>query len=86
MNKIELQDIIDACEEAESDYLKLYRPLVGYEDELDLNVGIDDSMDDTLNEIEEKIGVAFPADFLQIYLLANGGKYFDVNQQEWIGE
>lgn len=79
MEKIELQEIIEACEEAESEYIKLYRPLLGYEDEISLNRGIDDSLEETLNEIETKVGVSFPADFLQIYLLSNGGKYFDIN-------
>jgi len=79
MEKIELQEIIDACEEANSDYLKLYRPLLGYEENLTLYRGVDDSLEETLNEIEAKVGVAFPADFLQIYLIANGGKYFDIN-------
>ena len=50
MKKIELQEIIDACEEAGSEYLKLYRPLQGYEDELEFNVGIDDSLEDALNQ------------------------------------
>ena len=79
MQKIELQDVIDACEEAESEYIKLFRPLLGYEDEISLNVGIDDSMEEILDEIEEKIGMKFPADFLQLYLICNGGKYFDIN-------
>lgn len=78
MEKIELQDIIDACEESKSEYIKLYRPLLGYEDDVSFNVGIDDSMEETLDEIERKVGVAFPADFLQLYLLSNGGKYFDI--------
>ena len=79
MEKIELQEIIDACEEANSEYLKLYRPLLGYEDKLEFNRGIDDSMEETLNEIEAKVGMEFPADFLQVYLISNGGKYFDIN-------
>ena len=79
MEKIELQEIIEACEEAESEYIKLYRPLLGYEDDVTLYRGIDDSMEGTLNEIEQKTGIQFPADFLQIYLIANGGKYFDIN-------
>lgn len=79
MEKIELQEIIEACDEADSEYIKLYRPLLGYEDEISLNRGIDDSLEFTLNEIEKKVGLEFPADFLQIYLLSNGGKYFDVN-------
>ena len=78
MKKIELQEIIEACEESESEYLKLDRPLHGYEDELDFNVGIDDSLEETLNLIEAKIGIEFPADFLQLYLISNGGKYFDI--------
>lgn len=78
MEKIELQEIIEACESAESEYIKLYRPLLGYEDEITLYRGIDDRLEDTLNEIERKVGIAFPADFLQIYLLSNGGKYFDL--------
>ena len=78
MEKIEIQEIIDACEASESEFIKLYRPLLGYDDEVSLNRGIDDSMEETLNEIESKVGIAFPADFLQIYLLANGGKYFDL--------
>lgn len=79
MEKIELQEIIEACEAAESEYIKLYRPLLGYEDEISLNRGIDDTLEDTLNEIEAKVGLEFPADFLQVYLLSNGGKYFDIN-------
>lgn len=79
MEKIELQEIIDACEEAGSEYLKLYRPLLGYEEEIELYRGIDDSLEEILNEIETKVGVEFPADFLQIYLISNGGKYFDIN-------
>lgn len=79
MEKIELQEVIEACEEAKSEYIKLFRPLLGYEDEISLNRGIDDSLEETLNEIEKKVGIAFPADFLQIYLIANGGKYFDIN-------
>ena len=79
MEKIELQEIIDACEEGESEYIKLFRPLLGYEDEISLNRGIDDTLEATLDEIESKVGIAFPADFLQIYLLSNGGKYFDLN-------
>ena len=78
MKKIELQEIIDACEEANSEYLNLYRPLLGYEDDLDFNVGIDDSLEGMLNEIEARVGIEFPADFLQVYLISNGGKYFDV--------
>ena len=78
MEKIELQDVIDACEAAESEYIKLYRPLLGYEDDVELYRGIDDSLEQILTEIEEMVGIAFPADFLQIYLLSNGGKYFDV--------
>ncbi len=78
MERIEIQEIIDACEASESEYIKLYRPLLGYDDEVSLNRGIDDSMEETLNEIESKVGIAFPPDFLQIYLLANGGKYFDL--------
>lgn len=79
MKKITLQEIIDACQEAESEYLKLYRPLLGYEEELDFNLGIDDSLEEMLNQIEKKIGIEFPADFLQLYLISNGGKYFDIN-------
>lgn len=79
MDKIELQEIIDVCEETNSEYLKLYRPLLGYEDEVSFNMGIDDRLEETLNEIEAKVGIEFPADFLQIYLISNGGKYFDVN-------
>ena len=79
MEKIELQEIIDACEQAESEYIKLYRPLLGYEDEVSFNIGIDDSLEGIINEIETKTGIVTPADFLQIYLLSNGGKYFDVN-------
>lgn len=79
MEKIEIQEIIDACEASGSDYIKLYRPLLGYDDEVILNRGIDDSLEETLNEIESKVGITFPSDFLQIYLLANGGKYFDLN-------
>ena len=78
MEKIELQEIIDTCEEAGSDYLKLYRPLLGYEENVEFYRGIDDSMEETLNQIEAKVGVEFPADLLQIYLIANGGKYFDI--------
>lgn len=78
MKKIELQEIIDVCEEAESEYLKLYRPLLGYEENVELYVGIDDSLEKCLDEIEKEVKIAFPADFLQIYLLSNGGKYFDV--------
>ena len=78
MEKIELQEIIDACEEAGSEYLKLYRPLLGYEDAVEFNRGIDDSLEETLNEIEARVGIEFPADFLQMYLLSNGGKYFDL--------
>ena len=54
MEKIELQEIIEACDEADSEYIKLYRPLLGYEDEISLNRGIDDSLEFTLNEIEKK--------------------------------
>ena len=79
MEKIELQEIIDVCEEAQSEYIKLYRPLLGYEDEVVLNRGIDDSLEGVLEEIETLTGVQFPADFLQLYLIANGGKYFDIN-------
>ena len=79
MEKIELQEIIDACEEAKSDYLKLYRPLLGYEDDVIFNRGIDDGLEETLSSIETSAGVEFPADFLQIYLISNGGKYFDIN-------
>lgn len=79
MEKIEIQEIIEACEEAESDYLRLYRPLLGYDEEVLLNRGVDDRVEETLNEIESKVGLSFPADFLQVYLIANGGKYFDVN-------
>lgn len=79
MEKIELQEIIDTCEEAESEYIKLYRPLLGYEDSVVLNRGIDDSLEEILEEIETATGVQFPADFLQLYLIANGGKYFDIN-------
>lgn len=79
MKKIELQDIIDACEESESEYIKLYRPLLGYEENLNFYMGIDDSMEAVLEEIEKKVGVEFPADFLQIYLLSNGGTYFDID-------
>lgn len=79
MEQIELQDIITACEEADSVYIKLYRSLLGYEDNVNLYRGIDDSMEENLNAIEEKSGIAFPPDFLQIYLLSNGGKYFDIN-------
>ena len=78
MEKIELQEIIDACEEAQSDYLKLYRPVLGYEDKLEFYRGIDDSLEETLEEIEARVGIEFPADFLQIYLISNGGKYFDI--------
>ena len=78
MEKIELQEIIEACEEVESEYIKLYRPLLGYEDDISLNRGIDDSLQGTLEAIEAKVGVEFPADFLQVYLIANGGKYFDI--------
>ena len=79
MEKIELQEIIDACETAESEYIKLFRPLLGYEDDVELYRGIDDSLEGTLNEIEDKVGIEFPADLLQIYLISNGGKYFDLN-------
>ena len=79
MEKIELQEVIEACEESESEYIKLYRPLLGYEDQISLNIGIDDSMEKTLEEIEEKVGIECPSDLLQIYLISNGGKYFDVN-------
>lgn len=78
MEKIELQEIIDACEQAKSDYLQLYRPLLGYEENIQFYRGIDDSMQEVLEEIEAKVGLAFPADFLQLYLISNGGKYFDV--------
>lgn len=78
MEKIELQEIIDACEEANSEYLKLYRPLLGYEEDVEFYRGVDDSMEGTLSEIEAKVGVEFPGDFLQIYLISNGGKYFDI--------
>ena len=78
MKKIDVQEIIDACEEVKSDYIQLYRPLLGYEDEVELYEGIDDSLQEPLEEIESKVGLAFPADFLQVYLLSNGGKYFDV--------
>jgi len=79
MEKIELQEVIEACENAKSDYIKLYRPLLGYEENLHLIRGIDDTMEETLNEIEARIGIEFPADLLQIYLISNGGKYFDVD-------
>lgn len=79
MEKIELQEIIDACEASESEFIKLYRPLLGYEENVELYRGIDDSLEGILNEIEEMVGMAFPADFLQLYLLSNGGKYFDIN-------
>lgn len=78
MEKMELQEIIDACEKAESEYLDLYRPLLGYEDELTFYRGADDSIMDTIKEMEEKIGIQFPPDFFQIYLLSNGGRYFDI--------
>ena len=55
MKKIELQDIIDACEESESEYIKLYRPLLGYEENLNFYMGIDDSMETVLEEIENKL-------------------------------
>lgn len=79
MAKIELQEIIDVCEASESEYLKLYRPLLGYEDEVSFNVGIDDTLEAALNKLEEKVGIEVAPDFLQIYLISNGGKYFDVN-------
>lgn len=79
MENIELQEIIDACEESESDYIALFRPLLGYEDNVEFHRGIDDSLQDTLEEVEEKIGVEVPGDFLQLYLISNGGKYFDIN-------
>ena len=79
MKKIELQEIIEACEAAESEYLRLYRPLQGYEDELEFNIGIDDSLEEVLTEIENKVGIQFPGDLLQLYLISNGGKYFDID-------
>ena len=78
MEKIELQEIIEACEEAESEYLKLYRPLLGYEDQMEFYRGIDDSLEPSLNEIEGNLGFEIPADFLQVYLISNGGKYFGI--------
>ena len=78
MEKIELQEIIDACEKSGSEYINLYRPLLGYEDDITLYRGADDSVMDALTEVETKIGLEFPADFFQVYLLSNGGKYFDI--------
>lgn len=79
MEKIELQEIIDACEESKSEYINLYRPLLGYEDQVTLYRGVDDSVLGIIAEIEEVTNVQLPADFFQVYLLSNGGKYFDVN-------
>lgn len=78
MEKIELQEVIDTCEEAESDYIKLYRPLLGYEDNIQLYRGIDDSLQEILEEIEGRVGLALPADLIELYLISNGGKYFDI--------
>ncbi len=79
MEKIELQEIIDACTEVESEYIKLYRPLLGYEDSVNFYRGIDDSLEEALDELETDIGMKIPADLLQVYLISNGGKYFDIN-------
>lgn len=78
MDKVELQEIIEACEKADSDYIRLYRPLLGYEENLDLNRGIDDSLEETVNLLERNVGIELPGDLLQLYLIANGGKYFDI--------
>lgn len=79
MEKIELQEIIDVCENEKSEYINLYRPLLGYEDEITLYRGVDDSALDVVAEVEAKSQIKFPPDLFQVYLLSNGGKYFDVN-------
>lgn len=79
MEKIELQEIIDACEEAKSEYINLYRPLLGYEDQISLYRGIDDSVLEIVSAIEGAANIQLPADFFQVYLLSNGGKYFDID-------
>lgn len=77
MKEITLETVLNAVEESE--YNILYRPLLGYEDNLKFYEGIDDSMEHLLDDLEAVVGFEIPGDLIQLYIISNGGKYFDVN-------
>ena len=56
---------------------KIFRALLGYEDEVELFAGIDDSLEANVDELEEIAGFEIPGDFLHILLLTNGFRIFD---------
>ena len=90
--RIEIQEIIDACEESGSDYIKLYRPLLGYEDEVVLNRGIDDSMEENEYIISAKCSIEYlktskmflspKKDLKQVYAWATSSYQCVVNRNE----
>ncbi len=77
MKEITLESVLNLIEGTE--YPILYRHLLGYEEHVKFYDGIDDSMEPLLDELQELVGFEIPGDLIQLYLISNGGRYFDIN-------
>lgn len=77
MKEIGLEDVLGLVEE--TDYYLLFRPLLGYEEHLKFYYGITDPMEYLLDELQEIVRFEIPGDLIQMLLISNGGKYFDLN-------
>ena len=78
LKEIELEDLVDALDEIESEYADFFRPMLGYEAIIKLYDGIDDDIEPMINEIEDEVGFEFPPDLLSLYVCTNGGEFGDL--------
>lgn len=78
LEKIELIDLVEGLEMAESDYANFFRPMLGYEAVLKLYLGIDDSVEPLIGEVEDETGFEFPPDVIEFYMATNGGTFGDL--------
>lgn len=77
MEEMSLDYLLEAIEDTE--YYPLFSPLFGYDDYLKFYIGIDDSMEPLLDELQDLVDFEFPGDLIYILLITNGGRIFDLN-------
>ncbi len=79
LKRIELSDLVDLLDEAESDFANFFRPMLGFEALLKLYDGACDYEEPLVTEIEDETGCQFPTDLLAFYMCTNGGTFADLD-------
>ena len=79
LKEIRLEALVEALDEQESEYADFFRPMLGYEALITLHMGMDDSLEPLISEIEDETLYEFPGDLLAFYLCTNGGSFGDLD-------